>query len=164
MTKGLLIRKFKQDDLSSLRSLILDADNFGKPFLEPELLNLKRDSIPEFGCVYVAVLGDTIVGYITLRKNIFALAVDSIIVQKEHQRKGIGTALIEQAKTYGMSEGFKVLRADTGNFMDHAIKFYLACGFKPCGYVENDWGLNTRQLHFYMDLSEQQGRTLGQKT
>jgi ribosomal protein S18 acetylase RimI-like enzyme len=159
MLKDLLIRKFREDDLSSLRNLMLEAENFGKPFLDSELLSLKRDNIPEFGCVYVALLGDTVVGYITLRKNIFAIAIDSIVVKKENQRKGVGTALIKQAKTYAISEGFKILRTDAGNFMDYAIKFYLACGFKPCGYVEHDWGLDTRQLHFYMDLSGKQSRT-----
>lgn len=152
--KGLTIREFKDEDLTSLHNLILNAENFGEPFLKPEQLNIRRDSIPEFGRVYVACLKSEIAGYITLRKNIFALAVDSIIVKKEHQRKGIGKALIEKAKDYAKSEGIKVLRSDTGTFMEYAIKFYLACGFKPCGYVENDWGLNTKQLHFYKDLSE----------
>lgn len=144
---------FRKEDLPSIRSLILKTENFGEPFLEVELLNIKRDSHPDFGCVYVALLNDNIVGYVTLRKNFFALAVDSIIVKKECRRKGIGKALIEKAKGCAKSLGTMILRTDTGNFMNYAIKFYLACGFKPCGYVEHDWGLNTKQLHFYMDLS-----------
>jgi len=153
MSEGLTIRIFKQDDLPSLNNLILKADNFGEPFLEAELLNIRRDSNPDFGRVYVALLNENIVGYITLRKNIFALAIDSIIVQREHQRKGIGKALIEKAKEHAKSLGIKVLRTDAGNFMNYAIKFYLACGFRPCGYVEHDWGLGTKQVHFYMDLT-----------
>ncbi len=154
MSEVLTIRIFKQEDLPSLKSLILEADNFGEPFLEAELLNIKRDSNPDFGSVYVALLNENIVGYVTVRKNIFALAIDSIIVHKAHQREGIGKALIEKAKEHAKSLGIKVLRTDTGNFMNYAIKFYLDCGFRPCGYVEHDWGLNTKQLHFYMDLTD----------
>ena len=85
---------------------------------------------------------------------ILAIVIDTIIVEKIHQRKGIGRSLIEQAKMYARGENFKVLRVDTANFMTYAIRFYLACGFQPCGYVEHDWGLNIKQVHFYMDLSE----------
>ena len=154
MLEDLSIRMFKKEDLPSIRSLILKTENFGEPFLKAELLDIKRDSNPDFGRVYVALLNEKIVGYATLRKNIFALAIDSILVQKEKQRKGIGKALIEKAKEHAKSLGIKVLRTDTGYFVNYAIKFYLACGFRPCGYVEHDWGLNTKQLHFYMDLTE----------
>ena len=75
-------------------------------------------------------------------------------MKKEHQRKGIGRALIEKAKLYAKSEGFEVLRTDTASFMEYAILFYLECGFTPCGYVQHDFGLNTSQVHFYMDLRE----------
>jgi GNAT superfamily N-acetyltransferase len=154
MLEGLVIREFEEGDLPALRCLILDAENFGEPFLEPEMLNIERDGVPEFGRVYVAAVDGEVVGYITLRRNIFALAVDSIIVDRNHQRRGIGRALIKRAKDYARSEGIKVLRTDTGTFMEYAIVFYQACGFEPCGYVEHDFGLHTRQLHFYMDLSE----------
>ena len=148
------IREYKDEDIPVLRPLIIEAENFGEPFMESEMLNIKRDSISDFGHVYVAALGNVVVGYITLRKNIFAVAVDSIIVKKEHQRKGIGRELVENAKAYARSEGFRVLRTDTASFMEYAIKFYLACGFLPCGYVHHDFGLNTTQVHFYIDLSD----------
>jgi len=148
------IRELKKEDLPTLRKLILEAENFGEPFLETELRNLKWDSVPDLGAVFVATVNNGPVGYITLRKKTFAVAIDSILVAKDHQRKGIGGSLIERAKEYAKSHGFKVLRVDTGNFMDYAIKFYLACGFLPCGYVEHDFGLNTKQVHFYMDLTQ----------
>jgi len=139
MKGELKIREYKEEDLPVLRPLIIEAKNFGEPFMESETL---------------AALGNVVVGYITLRKNIFAVAVDSIIVKKEYQRKGIGRELVENAKAYAKSEGFRVLRTDTASFMEYAIKFYLACGFLPCGYVHHDFGLNTTQVHFYIDLSD----------
>ncbi len=80
--------------------------------------------------------------------------IDSIIVGRSYQRKGVGRKLVEKAKEYAKSQGIHVLRTDTGTFMDYAIKFYLACGFEPCGYVEHDFSLGSKQLHFYIDLSK----------
>jgi len=148
------IRELKKEDFPTLRKLILEAENFGEPFLETELHALRWNSIPDLGAVFVAVINNRPIGYITLRKNIFAVVIVSIIVTKDKQRQGVGKALIEKAKEYAKSHRFSVLRVDTGNFMDYAIKFYLACGFLPCGYVEHNFGLNTKQVHFYMDLTQ----------
>lgn len=147
------IRQLVKQDVPALRRIILEAENFGEPFLESELCNLKWFSIPDLGAVYVATVSDKLVGYIILRKKIFAVVIVSIVVAKNHQRQGIGCALVQRAKEYATSHKFNVLRVDTANFMDYAMKFYLACGFLPCGYVEHDFGLNTRQVHFYMDLT-----------
>jgi len=148
------IRELRKGDVPALRKLILEAENFGEPFLESELHTFRWYSIPDLGAVFVATVNNLPVGYITLRKNVFAVAIVSILVGRNHQRQGIGRALIEKAKEYAKSHDFKVLRVDTGNFMDYAIRFYLACGFLPCGYVEHDFGLNTKQVHFYMDLTQ----------
>jgi ribosomal protein S18 acetylase RimI-like enzyme len=148
------IRALKNGDLPTLRTLILEAENFGEPFLETELRTLKWDSVPDLGNVFVATVKNRLVGYVALRKKVFALNIDSIIVAKNFQRQGIGKALIEKAKDCAKLHKFKLLRVDTGNFMDYAIKFYIACGFLPCGYVEHDFGLNTKQVHFYMDLTQ----------
>jgi len=148
------IGELKKEDLPILRKIILEAENFGEPFLQPELHNLKWYSIPDLGAVYVASVNNRPIGYIILRKKIFAALIVSIVVAKDNQRQGIGRALIEKAKEYAKAHKLNVLRVDTGNFMDYAMRFYLACGFLPCGYVENDFGLNTRQVHFYMDLTK----------
>lgn len=150
----IVVRKFDEKDLPILRELELSAENFGEQFLESEMRFIKRDSIPEFGAVFVAEIEGAIAGYITLSKNIFSIVIDSIVVRNEVKRKGVGSALIERAKEYAKDSEFKILRVDTGDFMDYAIDFYLKAGFQPCGFVINDWGLNSRQLHFYMDLSK----------
>lgn len=83
--------------------------------------------------------------------------VDSIIVDRNYQRRGVGKKMIEKAKDYAKSWGFHVLRPDTGTFMNYAIKFYLVCGFMPCGYVEHDFSLSSKQSHFHMDLKTKEG-------
>ena len=151
----LVIREYSSSDFPQIKKLILDAENFGEPFLENETLNIKKNSSLGFGKVFVAILKDQMIGYISLGKRVFAMMVDSIIVDRNHQRKGVGKTLIEKAKEYSKSRGFHVLRTDTGTFMDYAIKFYLACGFEPCGYVEHDFSLGSKQLHFYIDLTKE---------
>ncbi len=148
------IREYSPSDLAQVRDLILNAENFGKPFLENEMLNIKKNTSIGLGKVFVAVLEGEVVGYISLGKKVFAFMIDSIIVSSHYQRKGIGRNLVEKAKEYAKSQGFHLLRTDTGAFMDYAIRFYLACGFEPCGYVENDFSLGSRQLHFFIDLTK----------
>ncbi|TET63706.1 GNAT family N-acetyltransferase [Candidatus Bathyarchaeota archaeon] len=149
-----LIREYTSSDFSQVKKLILDAENFGEPFLETEMLNIKKNTSLGLGKIFVATIRDQVVGYISLGRRVFALMIDSIIVDRNHQRKSVGKKLVEKAKEYAKSQGFHVLRADTGTFMDYAIKFYIACGFEPCGYVEHDFSLGSKQLHFYIDLSK----------
>lgn len=149
-----LIREYTSSDFSQVKKLILDAENFGEPFLETEMLNIKKNTSLGLGKIFVATIRDQVVGYISLGRRIFALTIDSIIVDRNHQRKGVGRKLVEKAKEYAKSQRFHVLRTDTGTFMDYAIKFYIACGFEPCGYVEHDFSLGSKQLHFYIDLSK----------
>ncbi|NIO36299.1 GNAT family N-acetyltransferase [Candidatus Bathyarchaeota archaeon] len=117
-------------------------------------MNIKKNTTLGLGKAFVATTRGRIVGYISLGRRIFALMIDSIIVGRSYQRKGVGRKLVEKAKEYAKSQGIHVLRTDTGTFMDYAIKFYLACGFEPCGYVEHDFSLGSKQLHFYIDLSK----------
>jgi len=149
-----LIREYTSADFPQVKKLILDAENFGEPFLETEILNIKKNTSLGLGKIFVAAIRDQVIGYVSLGRRVFALMVDSIIVDRSHQRKGAGRKLVEKAKEYAKSQGFQVLRTDTGTFMDYAIKFYFACGFEPCGYVEHDFSLSSKQLHFYIDLTE----------
>jgi GNAT superfamily N-acetyltransferase len=149
------IRDYRPSDVDEVRTLVLEAENFGEPFLETELLNIKKNTTAGLGKIFVATLEGEVVGFISLGRRIFALMIDSIIVTRQHQRKGVGRRLVEHAVEYAKSTGYQVLRTDTGTFMDYAIKFYLACGFEPCGYVEHDFSLGSKQLHFFIDLTKQ---------
>jgi len=151
----LSIREYSPSDLSQVKELILNAENFGEPFLEIEMLNIRKNTSLGLGKVFVATLKERVIGYISLGRRVFALMVDSVIVARNHQRKGVGRTLIEKAKEYAKTQSFHILRTDTGTFMEYAIKFYLACGFEPCGYVEHDFSLGSKQLHFFIDLTKE---------
>jgi len=149
-----LIREYTSADFPQVKELVLDAENFGEPFLETEILNIKKNTTPSLGKIFVATVEGQTVGYISLSRRVFALVIDSIIVGKSHQKRGVGRKLVEKAKEYAKSHDFQILRTDTGTFMDYAIKSYISCGFEPCGYVEHDFSLGSKQLHFYIDLSK----------
>lgn len=149
------IREYSFSDFSEVKKLILDAENFGEPFLETEMLNIKKNTSLDLGKIFVAAIGEQVIGYISLGRRVFALMIDSIIVARNYQRRSVGRKLVKKAKEYAKSQGLHVLRTDTGAFMEYAIKFYLACGFEPCGYVEHDFSLGSRQLHFYIDLTKE---------
>ena len=149
------IREYSSSDFSEVKKLILDAENFGEPFLETEILNIKKNTSLDLGKIFVATIGDQVIGYISLGRRVFALMIESIIVARNYQRKSVGRKLVKKAKEYAKSQGLHVLRTDTGTFMEYAIKFYLACGFEPCGYVEHDFSLGSKQLHFYIDLTKE---------
>lgn len=79
------IRENEPRDLARVRELILEAENFGRPFLETELLNLKKNTSLGLGKVFVAAFKNKVVGYISLGRRTFALMMDSIIVDRHHQ-------------------------------------------------------------------------------
>ncbi len=152
--KDVLIRQYSTSDFPQVKKLILEAENFGEPFLNSEVMNIKKNTTLGLGAVFVAVLNTQIIGYISLGQRVFALKVDSIIVDSNYQRKGVGKQLIGKAKEHARNHDFEILRTDTGTFMNYAIRFYLACGFEPCGYVDHDFSKGSTQLHFYLDLSK----------
>jgi len=80
------IREYVSTDFSQVKELILKAENFGEPFLGNELLNIKKNTSLGLGKVFVATLKDEVIGYISLGRRVFALMVDSIIVDRNHQR------------------------------------------------------------------------------
>ena len=62
MSIELEIREYASSDQPQVRRLILEADNFGEPFLETEILNIKKNTIPGLGQIFVASLRDRVVG------------------------------------------------------------------------------------------------------
>jgi GNAT superfamily N-acetyltransferase len=152
--KKALIRHYSPSDFPQVKELILEAENFGEPFLSSEVMNIKKNTTLGLGAVFVAVLNNQIIGYLSLGQRVFALMVDSIIVDRNYQRKGVGRKLIEKAKEYARNHDFQILRTDTGIFMNYAIRFYLTCGFEPCGYIDHDFSKGSKQLHFYIDLAK----------
>jgi ribosomal protein S18 acetylase RimI-like enzyme len=150
------IRSFLESDLDQIKKIILNAENFGEPFLDSELQRIKiYKTIPKLGKTLVAVgLKDNIVlGYICIEFKWRSLVIQSMIIHHDYLRKGIGTQLVDKVIEIGEQyPTINVIRVDTGDFMDYAQKFYLSCGFQICGYVAHDMSWFNHQVHFAYPL------------
>ncbi|MFN8529450.1 MAG: GNAT family N-acetyltransferase [Anaerolineae bacterium] len=88
---------------------------------------------------FIAELDEEPVGYVllqTLRRpeNVFVYAmdyisVDQLSVMPEHQRKGIGRALMEAVYTFARANGLSYLVLNVWVFNQDAIGFYERLGF-----------------------------------
>ncbi|MDP5273531.1 GNAT family N-acetyltransferase [Chengkuizengella axinellae] len=87
--------------------------------------------------IYLAFLGEKVVGQIILKKswNHYAY-IDYIIVDSQYRRDGIGQKLIEQAKYWARTGGMPGISLETQNINVKACKFYDRCGFK-IGGIDN---------------------------
>ena len=95
--------------------------------------------------IFVAVLGNKVVGYIHLTsydviytdtyKNCLGLAVDD-----DYKRMGIGTALLSQGEIWAKENGAIGIRLCSGVERENAHKFY-----KSQGYIENKLQKNLKK-------------------
>ena len=96
--------------------------------------------------IFVAVLGNKVVGYIHLTsydviytdtyKNCLGLAVDD-----DYKRMGIGTALLSQGEIWAKENGAIGIRLCSGVERENAHKFY-----KSQGYIENKLQKNLKKI------------------
>ncbi len=112
-------------ELSKQLGYETDEDELIKRFI---LLNQRQQE------VFVAELNNKIVGYIsfepyfTLYMNP-GLNITALVVDENHQEKGIGKSLIKIAENYAKENGLYFLRANSGSGRIGAHKFYRAVGF-----------------------------------
>ncbi|HEV2376903.1 MAG TPA: GNAT family N-acetyltransferase [Streptosporangiaceae bacterium] len=90
---------------------------------------------------FVAVIGDTVAGVITLgERTHFTGQVDAyvgeLVVRPEMQRRGVATELMTAAETWAAGRGLAFVTLHTGAANASARAFYAALGFE-----EEDVGL-----------------------
>lgn len=133
------IREYQSDDREVIEEMILQAENFGTPFLEDELLKIDvYTTFPQFGRILVAFdsKSNEIVGYSSIRFDWKALVITSVITHHDHLRCGVGTKMMESIKEIGKGHPLiDVIRVDTGDFMEYAHQFYLSCGFERIAHA-----------------------------
>jgi len=137
------IREAVTADLPGILNLysdpeIDDGDTLSGP--DAEALFRRIRSYPSYA-VYVAVLGDTIVGSFALlvmdnlgHSGAPSGVIEDVVVDSEYRRTGIGTAMLEHAMAQCREHGcYKVsLSADVKR--DTAHRFYESLGFERHGY------------------------------
>lgn len=151
-------RNYTDSDKEALRNLILNAKNFGEPFLATELQRIDHyQEIPKLGNIKVAVDSDTnkVLGYIAVEFRWRSFNIETIITHHNHLRKGVGKKLIQATIDMALERpDINVIRVNTGDFMKYAQRFYLSCGFQICGFVKHDLSWYNHQVHLVYPLKE----------
>ncbi len=121
---GEVINEFVYFDADNVRALELVKENYDTA--------IKRDDRR----VFVAEEGEKILGLATFFiLNDFITGrpfahVDDFIVDKEHRRRGIGTAILDFIKTYAKENGIRVVELTSSLPLTQAHAFYESRGGK----------------------------------
>lgn len=153
---NVIIKKYSPEYSEQLQELIINAENFGEPFVEYEFKVINTfHNAKDYGQVLLALdeQKNEVLGYCSLEISWGSLIIKSIAVHYKHLRKGIGTIIIDYIKNLGEKhQSINVVRVDTGDFMVYAQKFYLANGFFITGHVSHDLSWHNHQIHFSYPL------------
>jgi GNAT superfamily N-acetyltransferase len=94
----------------------------------------------------VAIANRLEVGLLTLvRHTAFAAEIDVMAVKPDHQRQGVGRAILDRAEHLLAEDGVEYLQvktlADTVDYEPYARTraFYVACGFRPLQVFPDLW-------------------------
>lgn len=131
-------------------------DNYvKKAFAEETLQKAVKEGKATF---YLALENSNIIGFAqTIQKNASTAELDRIIIFPPHERRGIGTQLLQFALSNLEHKGIKNVFVVTGREETHARRFYEKNGFKMVKEetVEAPWGKKLNiviyQLHLGRD-------------
>lgn len=146
----LKMRKANVDDFANFMKLnaevqSIHAKNRPDKFKDPKDVTVTYDDFnnivtSDSKFLIFAILNDSVVGYVLMElkdcegpftKGKKVLYIDHISVLSRAKGKGLGKALIEEAKTLAKSLGIKTLELDVWSFNNEACSFFEKCGFKP---------------------------------
>ena len=130
---GFSIREAVESDANAICQL--NSTEMGYPFpLDATIGNLSKLLNNPSNKIFVAVLDDSVVGYVHSNdydllyaphmKNIMGIAVSG-----EYKRQGIGRALLQQIEHWARETGASGIRLVSGAARADAHNFYRSCGF-----------------------------------
>jgi ribosomal protein S18 acetylase RimI-like enzyme len=83
--------------------------------------------------VFVAHVGDSLAGYVALRRDADSVRIEQLLVAPHHEGEGVGHRLLEYAEGYAISSGAKTIEIVVEADNDRATAFYRRSGFVPAG-------------------------------
>lgn len=131
-----IIRQYQDSDKDAVWQLHVDGLNqtgsfIFDPQLDSDFENIKRVYIENSGDFFVASLNDTVIGMGALRKVDFDTAeIKRMRVSIKHQRKGLGSTILEKLIQRAKELGYKKLILDTSERQDAAKQLYEKFGFE----------------------------------
>ena len=136
------VRPAKREDIEEINRLTLQMHNHlgrlvGIEFAEDDLEDEFYDESDSLDEVYVAEVDRKVVGYISFSNKIREdewcgryYALEHLIVDEEHRRKGYGTKLFEALLESAQRDNANIV-VDTFVKNEGTIEFFKSLGFKP---------------------------------
>ena len=90
----------------------------------------------ERGTIWVAVLGQEVVGYAMASVVDGEGHLDQVSVRPEHGRRGVGTALLERAGAWAVDHGYHAMTLTTFRDVAWNGPYYAKLGFEPLAEVD----------------------------
>lgn len=112
--------------------------------------------------VIVAEVGGKVVAYVTVEDRGEALEIVNIDVARDHQRRGIGTQLVEYAEARALREGRRAVTLGTSRNAAgvpwRSLPWWQSLGYRITHEEENAWtrsiGPGAREIRMRKDASE----------
>lgn len=99
------------------------------------LCNQQRGKVDSFKSISIyATSKDCLMGGIIIEYHDDILWIDSLWVEADHRRQGVGKLLLEKAYEYAASHNLKEIQLNT--FFPQARDFFLAQGFQEVATLE----------------------------
>lgn len=126
-----MIVPFEPHHADGFRSLVVDTlREFGfepDPEIDPDL----ADPAVTYTALWVAVVGDNVIGSVALRDlGAGALELKRMYLRREHRGRGLGKQLLATALDFARANGARVIELDTSERMVTARRLYEAHGFR----------------------------------
>ena len=156
-----IIRKFEQADLEVIKDITLEAfapvtyeanieSAFGRingrDWRFRKALHIDDDVAVDPDSIFVAVIEESVVGYITSRRNLETKigTIPNLAVKSEYRGRGIGQQLLDHVDTYMRQAGMEILKIETLEQNAIGQQLYPKMGFKEMA----------RQIYYCKDLRE----------
>jgi GNAT superfamily N-acetyltransferase len=124
---------------------------FSHQSLEEELQGLSSSYGPPDGRAFLALSGDEVVGCIAYRGLSDTICeMKRLFVRKSGQGRGTGRRLCVALIDVARSDGYALMRLDTGNLFTEAIALYRSVGFRDCP-AYNDYPDDLMPYMVFMD-------------
>lgn len=128
----LVVRKISIKDADAVQAL---SKQLGYELsIEATATQIKKIIQSQDNCAFVAVTGETVIGWIhgfkTLRLETKPfIEIGGLVVDANYQQKGIGKRLVDKVKEWCKAQGIHSLRVRSNTKRLEAHQFYLRLGF-----------------------------------
>jgi GNAT superfamily N-acetyltransferase len=129
------IRRAGSGDVEAVTAVVRDAylryvSRIGR---EPAPMGADYAALVAAELVWIAVVGDEVIGVLVLRPGTGAMLLENVAVAPAWQRRGVGRALIGFAEDRARAVGAQEVTLYTNELMTENLALYPALGYEETG-------------------------------